>query len=119
MRIVWAFAALSSLAVVTSAAAQDKPNPPTPPTSACYDISQPQKDMVPFEPILVDHCTGSTWLLVRAPMPDAKGQDGGAYVYRWFPIAMESVEAQLHAAPLSSPVPGFPLPQPLAPGRKP
>ena len=46
---------------------------------ACFEIIRPQRHMDPRAPLLLDRCTGSTWLLVRSGSRDQLG-------YRWAPL---------------------------------
>ena len=45
--------------------------------SACFEIIRPQPRTQPRAPLLLDRCTGSTWLLVRS---------GSPLGYRWAPL---------------------------------
>lgn len=48
----------------------------------CFLVA-PNNGNQPFSPILLDKCTGKSWLLVRSPFGD-KPQDG--YTYQWLSL---------------------------------
>ncbi len=92
----------TAAAIVTAHAAAAPVSAPLAPPS-CYEISQPQKGDMPFGPILLNRCTGLTWVLVKASMTDVHGKDTGNFVYRWSPLLLNTGEAQLYV-----PSPHFP-----------
>jgi hypothetical protein len=65
-------------------------------TSPCFHVIEGQANVPPGAPVLVDRCTGNTFVLVRAK--------GGATAYRWAPIG-RSGEGETVAARPSSAVP--------------
>lgn len=72
------------------ASAAETPAPAKPPgTPACFDLSQTH-DFVASGEILLNHCTGDTWLLVKT----SADMEGG-FVYRWRPILVDQGEAVL------------------------
>jgi hypothetical protein len=74
-----------------SAGAQEAPtNPPiNPPTNQCWEVvSRGTGAAQPF-PILVNKCTGKTWLLAKVNTQEPKDGMPGAYAYRWRPITSD------------------------------
>ena len=49
----------------------------------CWKIVAPAQNMSPFAPMLLDRCTGKTWLMVRERIPGSKP---ASVSYRWAPI---------------------------------
>jgi hypothetical protein len=78
-------------------------------TEPCFDILSPAQGSSPDGMMLIDKCSGRTWLLIRIPIPDDKGNPTTEFAYRWAPIlygdreALLSMAAQKAGAP---PVPG-------------
>jgi hypothetical protein len=67
--------AIIILAMISSPAwAQGTPSILLGPGTAalCFDVVPATGD-TPFGPILINHCTGATWLLVREDVSDVKG----------------------------------------------
>lgn len=59
----------------------------------CYDVVMPPRGgqssiITPVDSILLNRCTGETWLLVKTPT----GKQGG-FSYRWFSVRTNSDEA--------------------------
>lgn len=52
----------------------------------CFSIS-PNNGNQPFSHVLLDKCTGSSWLLVRSRLGD-KPEDG--YTYQW--VSLEKID---------------------------
>ena len=48
--------------------------------------------------MLIDKCSGRTWLLIRIPIPDDKGNATTEFAYRWAPILYGDREALLSIA---------------------
>jgi hypothetical protein len=67
-----------------------KPSEPVP----CFEAIPATANVAPLSPILVDRCTGRTWLLVRSNIADAKGKTIG-FAYRWHPVVHIEDEAIL------------------------
>jgi len=56
--------------------------------SACFEVIRPHPQTHPRVPLLLDRCTGATWLLVR-------GESHGPLGYRWAPLEVPAmVQAQ-------------------------
>jgi hypothetical protein len=93
---------------VPDAAAATQPSPTR--TEPCFDILSPGQGSSPDGMMLIDKCSGRTWLLIRIPIPDDKGNATTEFAYRWAPIlygdreALLSMAAQKAGAP--PPVPG-------------
>jgi len=47
--------------------------------AACFEVIRPHPQTHPRVPLLLDRCTGATWLLVR-------GESRGPLGYRWAPL---------------------------------
>ena len=67
----------------------------------CFDIVSPRDAALLDGSILLDRCTGQTWLLSRS------GKRGGMIVYRW---TMLAAEGDLIRKPLARPEPSVPAP---------
>lgn len=72
------------LPLLTACPWDEKPALPQVP---CYEIAPASKFK---DEILLDKCTGISWLLVRTTLVDAKGKETGAFTYRWYPITRET-----------------------------
>jgi hypothetical protein len=73
----------------------------------CFDVVPTTGD-APFGPILINRCTGATWLLVREDAPDMKGTPTGKFTFRWHPLGSAANEVILgpRGLPGSPSVPG-------------
>jgi hypothetical protein len=69
---------------------------------ACFEVTVTQARPSLTDAILLNRCSGETWLLVRTHKTDHLAPTTGGFVYRWRPIAIDWAEK---AVPLS--------PQPL------
>ena len=83
----------------------------TQPTAArgepCFDILSPGQSGSPDGMILIDKCSGRTWMLIRIPIPDDNGNATTEFAYRWAPILYGDREALLSIATQKpAPVPG-------------
>lgn len=84
-------AALSLVCAVSPALAQSEPKPPAPPQASnpeCLQLSQPAEGTTPNTPLLLNKCTGSTWMLVRVPLPAPSTNTA----YRWLPLQVSDAE---------------------------
>jgi hypothetical protein len=54
----------------------------TAPQGPCYEISAGNPNLAPYSPILIDKCTGKTWILSKVTLREGK-QD---CVFRWSPV---------------------------------
>jgi hypothetical protein len=115
--IVLITAALPALAQTpASPAAAENPAPaiPASPSTLCYEVVSTTASTLPYAPLLVDRCTGRTWLLAGDRVADAQGKPTGAFAFRWHPLGNTAEEAVL-AFPEQSPAPSVNL----GTGRKP
>jgi hypothetical protein len=64
----------------------------TPPGRACFQIMATPSDGGPSSAILLDACTGQTWILVRSYQPAAKKGRAGNVAHRWEPLSKDSAE---------------------------
>jgi hypothetical protein len=55
------------------------------PTGACYEVIAAHIDQE--RPILLNRCTGQTWLLVRHSVLDAAGKES-TYIFTWDQISV-------------------------------
>jgi hypothetical protein len=60
----------------------------------CFDVTQYSGNVPPFGPILVNRCTGSTWLLVRSDTP-VNGRETATFAFQWAPLMVGTEEAQI------------------------
>lgn len=74
-------------------------------SSGCFNVVMPTKDGSPHAPLLLDQCTGASWLLVRDPVVQTQPGGVAQFRYRWFPIAIASTEAVIAEGPVSAPAP--------------
>jgi len=65
---------------------------PERPGGACFDVVPAQAKSSSTAAILVNRCSGETWVLVRTQETDQRVQTGG-FGYRWRPIAIDRAEA--------------------------
>ena len=78
--------ALSAAAFITcTASASAQPSESGP----CFEVIAPRPNSQPRSPVLLDRCSGRTWLLAR-------NTDG---TYRWRPIPTDNTEIALKASP--------------------
>jgi hypothetical protein len=59
------------------------------PTNPCWEVIAAGPNATQRSPILINKCTGKTWLLAKVEVREAKSGLSGAYAYRWRPIATE------------------------------
>jgi len=71
------------------------PPPPTARPEPCYNIASPGQGATPDGMVLIDRCSGKTWLLIRIQIPDDKGNPTSEFTYRWAPILYGDREALL------------------------
>ena len=72
-------------------------------TQPCYElVPMPTKEQ-PYGPLLLNRCTGATWLLVRSGLPDVAGKATNSFVFRWAPLGASSGESVLSFGPGPSP----------------
>ena len=89
--------------------AQDAGPKPQAQSATCFDIALPPANAAPYGPILINRCTGATWLLSRERAMDAHGKPTSMFVYRWHHLADVGAEAIL-AFPNPSKLPETPAP---------
>ena len=79
------------------------------PAVACFEVTLAQTKPSLTDVMLLNRCSGETWLLVRTHKTDQLPQTSG-FVYRWRPIAIDRVEKATERPPHSIPS----IPQPTA-----
>ena len=77
------------------------------PAVACFEVTLAQTKPSLTGVMLLNRCSGETWLLVRTHKTDQLPQTSG-FVYRWRPIAIDRVEKATELPP--HPVPAIRLP---------
>ena len=60
---------------------------------ACWEMSTPMKELVPFVLILLNKCTGSSWILTRITNSEPNSTTSGSFSYRWVPLDGSGGEA--------------------------
>jgi hypothetical protein len=90
--VIVAFAVVAASA---PAFAQDAASKPTTFDGVCFDVVPTTGNAAPFGPILVNRCTGATWLLAREPVSDAKGKTTNNFSFAWSPLEIERSPAIL------------------------
>lgn len=60
----------------------------------CWMISPADPNAVPSAPILLDRCSGKTWILAKVPFSDGKNPSS-AFAYRWRPLIVDSGDEPL------------------------
>lgn len=68
---------------------------PAAPLEPCFAVIPAAAEAAPFGPILLDRCTGTTWLLAKQQAVDASGQRLRGFVRRWHPLSSSGEEAVL------------------------
>lgn len=56
------------------------------PNGACFEVVATHAGTQPEGAILLNRCSGQTWMLVRTRQPSEKDGNGGQGAYRWSPI---------------------------------
>ena len=72
---------------------------------ACFEVTLAQTKPSLTDVMLLNRCSGETWLLVRTHKTDQLPQTSG-FVYRWRPIAIDRAEEGNQVPP--RPVPEIP-----------
>lgn len=69
---------------------------------SCWEIVIPAQNISPFATMLLDRCTGKTWLMVRERI---SGSKPSSFSYRWAPLSMsDSGEAAFLENPSPPPI---------------
>jgi len=61
----------------------------------CFEISRTNVLVDPSNPILINKCTGDTWMLVKSEIVDVNGHSTDSFTYRWFKLGESSDTASL------------------------
>jgi hypothetical protein len=56
------------------------------PQVPCHEIINPGRYMPPSSPILLDKCTGETWMMLRSDLPLEKGERTPGRTWKWYLI---------------------------------
>jgi hypothetical protein len=73
---------------------------------ACFEVTLTQTKPSLTDAILLNRCSGETWLLVRTHKTDHLPQTISGFAYRWRPIAIDRVEKAIELPP--RPIPAIP-----------
>jgi len=111
VRIVAVLACLPVMAAAQAPAPEPSPAPASAPASTlapqpahCFDIVTLPANMQPYSPVLLNHCSGASWMLGHENITDANGKLTNEFVYRWYPLNISAEEAFLLKAG-GSPIP--------------
>jgi hypothetical protein len=66
------------------------------PSGACYQVLAGRAGSRPAGTILLNRCSGQTWMLIQARQSVADGIDGGQVAYRWSPIATADTQVAVN-----------------------
>jgi hypothetical protein len=79
---------LSLLSVSAEAQEAKDTQPPAPTeTTMCFTVvSAVSKDVEPASLVLLNKCSGATWLLTRVAVPKQKGSNRDIFTYEWAPL---------------------------------
>jgi hypothetical protein len=58
----------------------------------CWEMSAPMKELTPFVLILLNKCTGGSWILTRTTTSAPTSTSSGNFSYRW--VALEGGGSQ-------------------------
>ena len=78
------------------------------PAVACFEVTLAQTKPSLTDVMLLNRCSGETWLLVRTHKTDQLPQTTSGFAYRWRPIAIDRVEKANELPP--RPIPATPQP---------
>jgi hypothetical protein len=92
------FNSLTCAIVLLPAAAMAQSAPP-PGGGACYEMLAAEANTLPGRPLLINKCTGQTFVLMRVP---PKGKPAGGSAYRWQPIAVGDDSAEAKPKPATA-----------------
>lgn len=84
MKILTSSLVLASLLLLTGCL-EDKPK------AECFEMYN-QNQAYPKLPMLLNKCTGETWILLRETYPPGKGESQGTAVYKWFRVNQTILE---------------------------
>lgn len=87
----------SMLAISGNAALAQAPAPET----ACFQMMATPAGAGPASTILLDRCTGQTWILARRFQAAAKGRSGNA-AFRWEPLSKDNAEPPPSRKPVAT-----------------
>jgi hypothetical protein len=104
-------AALSGF--LASGASAQTPEAPQP-GGFCFEVIAAHGDAQAPGAILLDRCTGQTWVLNKTYRPAGKGSRGTQVFYRWKPIATENTRVAFNPPAASRPAVSRPAASPLA-----
>jgi hypothetical protein len=61
------------------------------PTTTCFEVLSAPQGFTTFAFVLVNKCTGNTWILQKVQSADAKGNPNGV-VFRWRAINFDNTQ---------------------------
>ena len=78
---------LAALPLLLSGCLEDKKCPEEKKQIDCFEVIPESKTL---RPIMVNKCTGETWMLVYTSFVDEKGNKTGTFTYRWSPLSSKN-----------------------------
>ena len=83
--LAFSFPLLACSLLLSAAGAIAEQPPPAPEGSACYGLIPAAANTLPGAPLLINKCSGQTYVLTRVPLRE---KAAGRHMYRWHPIAL-------------------------------
>lgn len=68
---------------------------PPQPSGPCWEITSPAQQVTPQSLVLLNRCSGQTWILEKIFFVDKQDHQTGEFTYRWAPIAVDPDEAKM------------------------
>jgi hypothetical protein len=62
----------------------------------CFEIMSPAPNVVPGSLVMLNKCTGASWMPYKAPLNDKQGAQF-TFTYRWAPLNVDTSEQSLHS----------------------
>jgi hypothetical protein len=67
-------------------------------STGCYSIASPESGVTPHGLVLLNACTGETWVAVRVLLEEAKTGQPAVFTYRWSPLNRNPLESRLQSS---------------------
>ena len=86
------FAALAGVTILAGSARAvgSPPAQPSQPSVGCFEVYEPSQAAQISQPILLNRCTGTSWVLVREPLADQKGNPTRSFTYEWHGLSVSN-----------------------------
>lgn len=65
----------------------------------CFAVVSAATGVSPNVLLMLDKCTGATWVLVKTQLKEAGAGEKALFTYRWAPITKTYIEPQLEFGP--------------------